>query len=205
MAVVAVSCAALDSPGPVGGSDAARSQAMPDDREQVLAWVRKAPFDDIRLNAASPGFSYDEWFKEGRALPRAVDILAGILEAENLDKPSADGMRIAYALGWIGDRRPQVVEALTRALKSRNVALRMEAISALGRLGEPSVVAVFEQLLADPAEDINVRGNACIALGRLGDPGSEPLLRRTEQSDNVFLSACAKEALRLFQEARRVR
>ena len=82
------------------------------------------------MNAANPGFSYDEWFKEGKALPRSVDILAGILEAENLEKPSADGMRIAYALGWIGDRRRQVVEALIRALQSRNVALRMEAISA---------------------------------------------------------------------------
>src|SRR5262245_27229591 len=106
----------------VGRSAATRSGAM-SDPDKVLEWVRKAPFDDVRLQAASPGFSYEQWFQEGRALPRSVDILADVLGKEDLERPSGDGMRLAYALGWIGDRRPQVVEALTRAVHSRDTPL----------------------------------------------------------------------------------
>jgi hypothetical protein len=184
---------------------ATRSKAMSETRDRVLAWVRKAPFDDITLKAASPGFSYEKWFDEGRDLPQSIDVLAQVLGEEDLEKPSGDGMRVAYALGWIGDRRRPVIDGLVRSVKSKDPALRMEAVAALGRLREASVLPMLEKLLADPKEDVNVRGNACISIGRLGDPASEVLLKRTAESPDAFLSACAKEALRLSKDARPAR
>ena len=147
---------------------------------------------------APPDFSYENWFEEGRSLPGAVEVLVELLQQEDLERPSGDGMRVAYALGWIGDDRKEAVDALLRALDSKDVALRVEATAALGRLGDPGVLPTLEKLLADKSEDINVRANACISIGRLGDPSSEKLLRATLKDKNPFIAKCAQEALRLL-------
>ena len=172
-------------------------------RAEVLNWVRKAPFGDLSQSAAQPGFSYDHWFAEGRALPGSVDVLISLLTEENLERPSGDGMRIAYALGWIGDSRRSAILALQRALGSHDIALRVEAVAALGRLGDSSILPLLEALLADEREDINVRANACISIGRIGGPGTETVLRKTLTSHDKFLVRCAQEALRLQQSATR--
>lgn len=166
--------------------------------QTVLDWVREAPFSDpVRLRA-HPNFSYDDWFARGRALPRAVETLIALLEREDHEHPSGDGMRLAYALGWIGDKRRRGVDALLRALGSRDLTLRTEAASALGRQGDVTVLPTLEHLLTNENEDINVRANACVALGRLGVRSAEGLLRQTLSSQNSFLVACAQEALRLL-------
>lgn len=170
------------------------------DHSSVVAWVQKAPFDDIRVQAAQPKFSYEEWFREGKEIPHSVEILAEILASESLNQPSRLGMRVAYALGWIGDRRHAVIAALLRTLNSVDLSLRIESVAALGRLHEPSAQPILEKLLADPKEDLNVRANACISLGRLGNAASEPLLRQAAASTDSFLAACGKEALRLLKE-----
>ncbi|AUX44229.1 uncharacterized protein SOCE26_056930 [Sorangium cellulosum] len=170
-------------------------------KKDVLEWVREAPFDDLAAQMRKPNFSYDDWFARGRALPGVVDTLIEILEEEELSRPSGDGMRVAYALGWLGDRRRRGVDALLRALGSEDVPLRIEAAAALGRQGDASVLPTLERLLADEKEDINVRGNACIAIGRIGSPSSEPLLRQMLHAREAFLVACAKEALRLLGAA----
>jgi HEAT repeat protein len=169
--------------------DAAMNQA-------VMDWLNEAPLQDLRK--LKKPFSYDDWFARGQALPHSVDTLIELLEKEDLEHPSGDGMRVAYALGWIGDKRTRGVDALLRALGSKDINLRIEAASALGRQGNASVVPTLEKLLADPKEDVNVRANACISLGRIRDPSAEPLLRQTAQSHDAFLVACAEEALRLM-------
>jgi HEAT repeat protein len=75
---------------------------------------------------------------------------------------------------------------------TKDTALCMEAVAALGRLRESSAMPMLEKLLANPKEDVNVRGNAYISIGHLGDPASEALLKRTAESPDVFLSACAR-------------
>jgi hypothetical protein len=164
----------------------------------VVAWVREAPFDNPIAMQATPDFSYDSWLARGRAMPEAVPTLIQMLEREDLRRPSGDGMRVAYALGWIGDKRKQGVVALLRALKSSDVALRVEAASALGRQGDGAVLQTLETLMTDEKEDVNVRANACISIGRIGSPSSEPLLRRILADANPFLATCATEALRLL-------
>jgi HEAT repeat protein len=169
--------------------------------QAVLDWVREAPLTDPIKQSLKPNFSYDDWFARGRALPHAVETLIELLEREDLERPSSEGARFAYAFGWLGDKRRRGVDALLRALGSKDPGLRMEAASALGHLGDASVVPVLEKLLTDEKEDINVRANACVALGRIGAPSSEPLLRQTLQSPDPFIVACAQEALRLMGAA----
>ena len=169
--------------------------------KDAVEWVREAPFADPAAMRLRPDFSYDEWFARGRALPQAIETLIELLEREDLQRPSGDGMRVAYALGWIGDKRRRGVEALVRALASKDIALQVEATSAIGRQGNASDAALLESLLTNEAKDINVRGNACIALGNIGSPKSEPLLRQILEGRDAFLVSCAKEALRLMSDA----
>lgn len=164
---------------------------------KVLDWLKEAPFSDPNLMELKPNFSYEDWFARGRSLPGSIETLIELLEQEDLMHPSGNGMRAAYALGWIGDRSKRVVDVLLRSLGSKDVALRVEATAALGRQGDASVLPTLEKLLADKKDDVNVRANACIAIGRLRVPSSEALLRQTLHDSDPFLVRCAEEALRL--------
>ncbi len=167
---------------------------------KVVEWVKEPPFDNPIEQQQKPNFSYEDWFKRGRALPHVVETLIILLEQEDPEHPSDIGMRVAYGLGWVGDKRRRAVESLIKALNSRDLNLRMEAASALGRQGDSSVLPTLEKLLLNKEEDINVRANACIAIGRLGMPSSEQLLTNTLNDSDPFLASCAKEALRLLHE-----
>lgn len=169
---------------------------------RVREWLMKAPFDDPWLLAVQPNFSYEGWFDEGRALPQAVEVLIALLEQEDLNQPSGDGMRVAYALGWIGDKRKRAIDALLRVLDSKDIALRVEAAAALGRQGDSTILPTLMKVMEDVKEDINVRANACIAIGRIGDPSSEAPLKHLLQDNNPFLATCAKEALRLLGQGK---
>lgn len=167
---------------------------------KVEEWVKEAPFDDPVKQQQTPNFSYEDWFKRGRALPYSIETLIKMLEREDLEKPSGNGMRVAYALGWIGDKRKQIVEVLTKSLGSKDLNLRIEAVSALGRQGDASVAPTIEKLLLNTEEDANIRGNACISLGRLKAPSSEKLLTNALNDSDPFIVLCAKEGLRLLRE-----
>ncbi len=167
--------------------------------KEVMEWVREAPFDDPSAMQRKPDFSYEDWFARGRSLPEAVETLVETLKREDLAHPSGDGMRLAYALGWIGDRRKEIVDVLLRSLGSHDVRLRMEAAAALGRQGDAAVLPVLQRLLADTKDDVNVRANACVAIGRIGSPSSEASLEAVRADKDPFLASCAEEALRLLR------
>lgn len=167
---------------------------------EVLEWLKEAPFDDPLALKQKPDFSYEEWFGRGRSLPRVVETLIKLLEQEGTEQASGHGVRAAYALGWVGDRRKQIIQSLMKAIGSKDLSLRIEAVSALGRQGDPSVFPTLEKLLLNRKEDVNVRANACIAIGRLGVPSSERLLTNTLKDSEPFIGRCAEEALRLLRE-----
>jgi HEAT repeats len=167
---------------------------------KVEEWVNEAPFDDPLKQQQTPSFSYEDWFKRGRALPSVNETLINLLQKEDLEKPSGNGMRVAYALGWVGDKRKQIVEILLRAINSKDLSLRIEAVSALGRQGDAAVLPTLEKLLTNKQENSNVRGNACISIGRLGVPSSDKLLTDALNDSDPFIVSCAKEGLRLFRE-----
>lgn len=167
-----------------------------DNKTKVLEWLQEAPFSDPD-HVTKPDFSYEDWFKRGRSLPESIETLVELLEREDLKNPSGNGMRAAYALGWIGDKRKRLRDALLRALDSKDVSLRVEAASALGRQGDATFLPTLQKLLRNAKEDVNVRANACIAIGRLRVPSSEALLKQTLQDSDPFIVSCAKKALRL--------
>jgi len=169
---------------------------------QVLEWVREAPFSDPIKQRANPNFSYEEWFAKGRKLPGSVNTLVELLEKEDLQHPSGDGMRVAYALGWIGDRSQRAIIALVRCLGSKDLALRIEAVAALGRIGDASVVPLLEGLVKDAQQDRNIRGNACVSLGHLGVRSAEPVLNEALQDPDQFVVLCAREGLKLLPSGR---
>lgn len=170
--------------------------------KKVLEWLKEAPFNDPAALKSKPNFSYENWFARGRALPDAIDTLLELLMQEDLTHPSGDGKRIAYALGWIGDKRKRAIDVLLRVLGSKDVALRSEAAAALGRQGDVTVLPILGKLLTNKDEDVNVRANACIAIGYLRVPASEALLRQTLQDTDQFIVRCAEEALRLHGGAK---
>src|SRR4051812_46232509 len=159
--------------------------------ENVVAWLREAPFSDPNLQRLRPDFDYEEWFRRGRTMSAAVDTLIAYLEQEDLKHPSADAMRAAYALGWIADDGQRASTALVRILGSKDVSVRSEAASALGRLRSTGALPLLERLLNDTDENVNVRANACIAIGRMRVASSEPLLRRMLGDTQQFLVSCA--------------
>lgn len=167
---------------------------------KVVEWVKEPPFDDPVQQQKKPDFSYEDWFKRGRALPNVIETLVELLEREELTNPSGDGMRVAYALGFVGDKREQITKVLLRAINSNDLNLRIEAISALGRQGDGSVLPTLEKLLLNKEENVNVRGNACIAIGRLGVPSSKKILTDALNDEEQFIVLCAKEGLRLLNE-----
>ena len=167
-------------------------------KDEVVNWLKKAPFDDPQALQSQPGFSYQAWFEEGRSLPRVRRVLVDLLEEEDPQNPSGNGERIAYALAFVGDKR--AVSALLASLESKDAALRAEAVFALGRLGNIDIAPTLSKLLEDEEEETNVRANACIAVGRVAAPDAEGLLKRMGAHRDPFLRSCAREGLRLLAE-----
>jgi HEAT repeat protein len=170
----------------------------PMEETQILKWAREAPLMDPVKLRASPNFSYEEWIARGHKLPNVVETVVRRLEQENLQKPSGDGMRLAYALGLLGDRRRQAQDALVRCIASNDIELRSTSAAALGSIGDASVVALLESLVRDRRQDKSVRGNACVSIGRLGARSAESVLRDALDDPEPFVVLCAKEGLKLL-------
>lgn len=168
------------------------------DTERIIAWLKKAPLSDNMTEEVPFGFSYDQWFEEGRAISGSVATLVVLLERENFSKPSENAFRIVYALGWIGDS--SAIDVLLSALRSADARVRTEAVAALGQLHADQAFAPLRALLEDETEDTNVRANACISLGRLAQPGSEALLQKASKESDAFVAQCAEEGLRLLRQ-----
>ncbi|MGZ6617949.1 MAG: HEAT repeat domain-containing protein [Solirubrobacteraceae bacterium] len=81
----------------------------------------------------------------------------------------------AQNLGELRD--PRAVTALTRCLQAADDGLRISALKALAKIGDPSVVPeVFEAATGD--ESFGVRATAAETLGRLGDRRAIGVLAR---------------------------
>ena len=166
---------------------------------QVLQWSREIPLTDPLKQRSNPNFSFEEWLARGRKLPGVVDTLIKLLDREDLQHPSGDGMRLAYALGSLGERRRPAVNTLVRSLGSKDVDLRSGAVMALGSIGDASEVELLEKVVKDRHENKYVRGNACVSIGRLGVRSAEPVLREALKDPEPFVALCAQEGLNLLQ------
>ncbi len=168
------------------GNDGSEST---DDREKVEELVASLADEDeaVRLDAAYTlgscgasavppliealdGSREDGSHPAAFALAAAGESAAPALIAALENDDSTIRACAAYALGDIppGDRSPEAVEALTRALSDSSDWVRRNATEALGAIGKPApeTVPALGQLLSDELEWI--RDNAARALAKIG-------------------------------------
>jgi HEAT repeat protein len=95
-----------------------------------------------------------------------------------------------YAMGRSGMRR--WVPEVTTSLASDNPAIRYEAATALGLIGEEDDTALLVGVLAD--DDLQVRAAALIALGRIGGQSARRIIQRELNSKVPEIAEAAREA-----------
>lgn len=134
----------------------------------------------------------------------AVEPLANVLLS---DKEAGVRGAAAVALGQIGDETalPALVQALGGARpqpkKKKSKAPENEfvlraAARSLGQIRSRAAVNILIAALGSQEYPSDVRREAAIALGLIGDPAAVPSLRAAFSSDDPYLSAAAREALR---------
>ena len=102
------------------------------------------------------------------------------------------GRHIALA-SILSISRSSSITVLIKALKDKNVIVRVHAIEALGRIGDRSYVPVLAEALGN--KNIAVRVYAIEALGRIGDHSCVPVLIGALGDKNTMIRSNAIEAL----------
>jgi len=134
----------------------------------------------------------------------AVEPLANVLLS---DKEAGVRGAAAVALGQIGDETavPALVQALggprppPKKKKSKapeNEFVLRAAARSLGQIRSRAAVDILIAALGNQEYPSDVRREAAIALGLIGDAAAVPSLRAAFSSDDPYLSAAAREALR---------
>jgi len=98
---------------------------------------------------------------------QALDGVNAVIDLLESDPATAVRVRAARALGRIGS--PHAVQPLIRCVRSGPVALRAEAMSALGRMGAVAAVPVLRVTLLDHSQRLDeVAAHALAAIGPQG-------------------------------------
>jgi hypothetical protein len=85
----------------------------------------------------------------------------------------------AKALGTLG---PEAVDDLAKAIKTRNLAVKLGIIGALSEIRDPRSIPCLKEALKD--KNSEVRWQAAIALGEIDDPAViEPLVKVLRDTD----------------------
>ncbi len=107
------------------------------------------------------------WRKRVWALQPRLPLRLRQLVWQKVPLPDAAGVRKAAAtsLGIIGPEAKVAVPALTKALHDKELLVRSEAATALGRIGKGAVPGLIEAL---QDKDSEVRYDAAYALGQIG-------------------------------------
>ncbi len=134
----------------------------------------------------------------------AVEPLANVLLS---DKEAGVRGAAAVALGQIGDEAavPALVQTLggptpqpkKKKSKTReNEFILRAAARSLGQIRSRAALKILIAALGNQEYPSDVRREAAIALGLIGDPAAVPSLRAAFSSNDPYLSAAAREALR---------
>jgi HEAT repeat protein len=98
----------------------------------------------------------------------------------------------ARVLGMIGSAADQAFEGLVAALDDDSQGVRLRAIAALGRIGDPRAAAPLVALFDD--KDDEVREAAVDALGAIGEPAFEVVSETYKASDSLRVRLAAVAA-----------
>ncbi len=127
------------------------------------------------------------------------------------DKESSVRGAAAVALGEIRDESgvQPLVQVLAgnagkkKAKNKENVFVKRAAARSLGQIRSHDGVAILIDTLANDVNDSDVRREAASALGMIGDSAAAPALQVAIGSSDPYLSAAAREALRLIKLGRK--
>ena len=110
--------------------------------------------------------------------------------AEHDDVGEVGETRAAQALRKIGEA---AVEPLIQVLNDKNFHVQLEAIWALGEIGDTRAVDPLIQVLKD--EYSGVRETAAEALGKIGDARAVKPLKQALKDENWSVEKAARKAL----------
>lgn len=138
--------------------------------------------------------------KDPSAIPALTDAL-DMSVGEATDRASQDlneaNKLIARALGDIGGK--EAVQPLLRLLKvTRNNYVRIETISALGKLKDPAAVGVLSALATDERAEPLVSKKAILALANINHPSALPAFIRMSFAARNNVSFYAESAFGIF-------
>lgn len=120
----------------------------------------------------------------GQIGERAVDQLIQALKHESIS------IRRGAAMGLGNIRSAKAVEPLVQALKDIDHGVKREAVSALVKIGEPSV-----ELLIQAATDSETHDSAVIALANIADPRASEVLTQALNDKDTIVRARAAQGL----------
>jgi HEAT repeat protein len=98
-----------------------------------------------------------------------------------------------FALGEIEDE--ESTNALVAALKDENIAVRIEAANALGKLGDARTVASLLVALDNSETEVGLKRSVIIALGKIGDDRAVPFLVEELAGGEISIRTAAAKAL----------
>jgi len=194
---------------------------MNDRRAFDSQWAAlKDPVHEVRIRAASDivdtGYSFDatsfiEQLGVGtevhdRAIRETIVELAtrdpgGVLKALHATDNIARQVLLIYGLGQSGQY--DFVDDLLPFVQDGSMAVRIEAIRALSRLGHPSAGLTVVDALDD--EHWEVRSQAALAVGEIGVPEAGSRLQKRLSDESWWVRYRAAEALwRIGDEGRAV-
>lgn len=124
-----------------------------------------------------------------------------LLEILSADKEPSVRAAAAVSLGKIQDEAAvaaltQVVTGTSGKKKREDEFVIRAAAEALGEIRSRSAVGVLIATLSSETNPLDLRRAAAKSLGMIGDQSAKPALQTALTSDDPYLSAAAREALR---------
>jgi len=137
---------------------------------------------------------------------RSRSAVAPLLELLSTDKESSVRAAAALALGKIQDESAapaltQVLSGNTNKKKGEDEFVIRAAVIALGQIRSRSAVSILIAALNTETNSADLRRSAATSLGLIGDESAKPALQTALASDDPYLSAAAREALRQLRRS----
>lgn len=137
------------------------------------------------------------------ALIDAMDLGVGTGADPAIKSANEANKEIAQALSAIGDKA--ATEPLTKlAERSKDAYVKVEAINALGALGDVKAVPKLVEIATNEELEPYVNKKAVQALGNIGDPGAVPAIKKMLFHERKGISFYAESSFAAYQIGKQV-
>lgn len=136
---------------------------------------------------------------QGESQERSAAAVQALVESGLEHKHARVRRCAACALGLVGPPARPAFKPLLRCLDDPSSGVRLEAIEALGKIGDPRAVEPLTALLSDPDSDVRECAagalGAIAAAGDLGDAALAAVIHVFERGEPLYARAAAARAL----------